>query len=139
MLLIYLFSLSIILIILIFFMVNCKYLLKELRNITEEPSGYFKMGQVMILLFVLFCFIYILIYKSFIDVEKVSPIDVIFTVIVGILGTLIGLFFGAKAEQYISESRKEFMRGISITNIKKKELLEKFKERMVELEKKINK
>ena len=134
MLLIYLFILSIILIILIFFIINCEYIIKEVRNITEEPSGYFKMGQVIILLFIIFCFIFILIYKSFIDIEKVSPVDVIFTVIVGMLGTIIGLFFGAKAEQYISESRKDFVKKIDSKRLKRSKLYKRMIHRIKELE-----
>ena len=109
--LIHLTILSIIFILLIFFMRNFNYIVKQIRKISEEPSGYFKFGQIIILFFAIFVFLSILIYNMFIDPKEVSSISVFLTVVVGILGTIIGLFFGAKAEHYITSPRRDFIKN----------------------------
>jgi len=116
-------------------MVNCDYLIEKLRKITEEPSGYFKFGQTVILLFSISIFSLILIYNMFIKTRDVSSIDVFFAVIVGTLGTIVGLFFGAKAEYFISQSRKAEAEKIKKTIPFTVQVIKKLSDRIQELEK----
>ena len=97
---------SILVIILIFLLINFKYLIKEIRGICEQPRGYFMFGQMIILFFAVASFIGVFIYTLFKN-NAISSMDLILTVIVGILGTVIGLFFGGRAEGHISQPRKE--------------------------------
>ncbi len=100
-------AISLILIMLIFIMRNFENIVKNLRDICEEPSGYFKFGQILIMFFVIFSFLSILLYDIFVGTRIVSSIDILLTVTVGLLGTIVGLFFGSRAEHHISRPREE--------------------------------
>lgn len=86
---------------------NYKPIIETLRNICEEPSGYFKFGQILIMFFVIFSFLSILLYDILVSTRIVSSIDILLTVTVGLLGTVVGLFFGSRAEYHISKPREE--------------------------------
>ena len=100
---------SIFLITLIFLMRNFSYIVTKTREVCEEPSGYFKFGQLVILIFVIVSFISILAYNMFINPHETSIMDVFLTVTVGILGTVVGLFYGSRAEEHISKAKREVL------------------------------
>ncbi len=74
----------------------------EVREISEDPRGFIKFGQITFILLSWFIFIVI----SFYYILKPEPIDsvsIVLTVVVGFLGTIIGLFFSDKALESLSK------------------------------------
>ncbi len=110
--LIILFIVSTILIILNFIMWHFKFLYKclnelinKIRNISraENIGGYLKLIQIIFVAPLIILFVLTFVYFWINDSDKVSPITVIFTVIVGWLGFIIARFFGEKAMELTSE------------------------------------
>ena len=96
--------LCIFLIVLIFLMRNLKWIITELRSICENESGYIKLMQLVFVLLVLSSFFILLIY-NLIYRETTSKLDVFLTVIVGLMGTIIGTFFSERTMEYIKKDR----------------------------------
>ena len=127
---------SIFLIILIFIMRNFHYIVTKTREICEEPSGYFKFGQIVVLIFTIFSFVSILAYNMFINPHETSIMDVFLTVTVGILGTVVGLFYGGRAEDYISISSRVAIKNFIDKDEKLRKIINLLIEKINELEKK---
>jgi len=128
---------SIFLIILIFLMWNFQYIVTKTREVCEDPSGYFKFGQLAILIFAIFSFVSILFYNMFINHHETSIIDVFLTVTVGILGTIVGLFYGGRAEEHISKSKRRlFFDIVSQRKERTGKVIKSLVKRIRELEKK---
>ena len=121
------------LIILIFLMLRFEYIIKEIRKISEDPGGYFKFGQLIILFFAIISFLGILAYNILIP-QEVSSTDVFLAVIVGILGTTLGIFYGSKAEKYISEPRRRVLDRFVRLDEKAPEIISDLTKRIRELE-----
>lgn len=90
-------------------MIKFEYIVEHVRNISEDPGGYFKFGQLIILFFAVLSFLALLIYNILVP-QEVSSTDVFLAVVVGILGTILGVFYGSKSEKYISIPRKKELR-----------------------------
>ncbi len=93
-----------ILIVLIFLIRNCDWLLKELKSICQDESGYIKLIQFIFITLVLSSFLMLLLF-SIIHEEKTSKLDVFLTVIVGLMGTIIGTFFSETTMESIKKDR----------------------------------
>lgn len=91
-------------IILIFLIINFNWLLKELRSICQDESGYIKLIQLIFILLVLASFLILLVF-SIVHEEKTSKLDVFLTVIVGLMGTIIGTFFSETTMESIKKDR----------------------------------
>ncbi len=126
------------LLILIFLMTKFEYIILTIRKIAEDPGGYFKFGQLVIVFFVIISFLVILSYNILVP-QEVSSTDVFLAVIIGIIGTIVGLYFGPKAEEFISHPRKELVRELVQENESLSGLLEKSKKQIKNLEEKSKK
>lgn len=109
------------LLILLFFMFQ--WFFSQVRDICREPEGFIKFGQITFILLSWGCFLIILIYYIF-NKTEVNAIDIAFTVIVGFLGTIIGMFFSKEALESLKGKLKE--RNMSL--IDKMEVLKDMKE-----------
>jgi phosphoglycerol transferase MdoB-like AlkP superfamily enzyme len=103
--------LCIVLIILIFVLRNFRYLcqfikgiINEIRDIAKPANmgGYLKLIQIIFILTLLGLFVLSFIYFLWND-NPVSPVEVVFTVIVGWLGFILARFFGERAMELTSE------------------------------------
>lgn len=91
--------------VLLFFIIisrNSKGSLKEIF----ESENYIKFMQFIFVIVLLFIFIAIFVYFWINEIE-VNNITVIFTVIVGWLGLIIGAFFGQKFMEDLTKAKKE--------------------------------
>ena len=95
-------------------MSNFKWIIKESRSICENEGGYIKLMQLIFVLLVLASFFVLLVY-NLIYRETTSKLDIFLTVIVGLMGTIIGTFFSERSMQSIKIDR----------DLKKKALSEK--------------
>ena len=88
--------------------VNFKWLVKTLRDISrlENQGGYTKLVQLGIV-FCLFAIFIAIVFYFFFNPEKVDGINIILTVIVGWLGAIIGQFFGEKTMDNLDIKRRE--------------------------------
>ena len=77
------------LIILNFTLRNFKWIVKEIRNICKDETGYIKLIQLLFVLMIFGSFITLLIYNFF-HRDITSKLDIFLTVIVGLMGTVIG-------------------------------------------------
>jgi len=71
-----------------------------------KPENYIKFIQFILIAVLLFVFIAIFIYFWINEIE-VNKMDVIFTVIVGWLGLIIGAFFGQKFMEDLTEQKRK--------------------------------
>tara|TARA_Y100000310_G_scaffold324825_1_gene387198 strand:+ start:626 stop:1039 length:414 start_codon:yes stop_codon:yes gene_type:complete len=85
---------SFFLLIILFFMF--KWFFGQVREICKEPEGFVKFGQVAFIVLSWGCFLVILVYYIFVKTQ-VNALDIILTVVVGFLGTIIGMFFSKEA------------------------------------------
>lgn len=101
--------LNLILVFLIILSVNFKWCVNTIREIADSKNrgGYTKLVQIGITSMVIIIFVGIIIYYI-IKPAQVDRIDIILTVIVGWLGTIIGKFFGEKAMGQFEEARGQF-------------------------------
>jgi len=121
------------LIVLIFLMNNLKWIIKELRNVCEDESGYIKLIQLVFVLLVLASFFGLLIY-NLIYRETTSKLDVFLTVIVGLMGTIIGTFFSERTMGSIKKDRDRKRKAI----IEKLTKLKEYESIIAVLKKKLN-
>mgnify|MGYP001559399614 CR=1 FL=1 len=119
----FLLLLCIFLIVLIFLMRNFKWIVIELRNICENESGYIKLMQLVFVLLVLSSFFGLLIY-NLIYRETTSKLDVFLTVIVGLMGTIMGTFFSERTMESIKKDRDKKRKAIIEKTARIKEKLE---------------
>ena len=103
---------SILLIVLIFLMTNFKWIIRELRDICQDEGGYIKLIQLIIVLLVFASFFVLLVYNLFYR-ESTSKLDIFLTVIVGLIGTIIGAFFSERTMESIKMDR-DFKRKVMI-------------------------
>ncbi len=102
---------------------NFRWIVKELRSICKDESGYIKLLQLVFISVVLVCFLLLLAY-SLIVPESISKLDVFLTVIVGFMGTIIGTFFSERSMEGIMQDRDLKREKI----IEKKIKIEQYKE-----------
>ena len=105
---------GILLLIMLFLMF--KWFFLQVRDIAKDAGGFIKFGQITFILLSWGVFIVILIYYM-VHPGEVDNINILLTIIVGFLGTIIGLFFSER-------SLEDLRRGISTKNKSIKELLE---------------
>jgi|TARA_B100001971_G_C18112670_1_gene495083 L-cystine uptake protein TcyP (sodium:dicarboxylate symporter family) len=103
---------SILLIVLIFLMTNFKWIIRELRDICQDEGGYIKLIQLIFVLLVFASFFVLLVYNLFYR-ESTSKLDIFLTVIVGLIGTIIGAFFSERTMESIKMDR-DFKRKVMI-------------------------
>lgn len=116
-----------------------KWFFKQVRSIAKEPEGFIKFGQITFILFSWSAFFIVLFYYM-IYPRDVSVLDIFLTIVVGFLGTSIGLFFSKEALERMEgkvKKRGKVIRNLSgffedtkeliRENIKLKENLEKIK------------
>ena len=111
--------LVIILIALIFIMRNLHWIVSEVRSICRDESGYVKLIQLMFVVLVLGSFFLLLIY-TFLSPEPASKSDIFLTVIVGLMGTIVGMFFSERTMESIAKDRDKKRKSL----IEKKNKLE---------------
>ena|SRR3989344_5368 len=121
------------LIVLIFLMNNLKWLTRELRSICEDESGYIKLIQLIFVLLILSSFFGLLIY-NLIYRETTSKLDIFLTVIVGLMGTIIGTFFSERTMESIKRDRDRKIRKI----VEKTGKLKEYRESLNKLLKKLD-
>ena len=117
---IFLLLLCILLLITLFLILNFKWIVKETRSICEDESGYVKLIQLFFILLVLFSF-FILLIHSLNSNEVTSKLDIFLTVIVGLMGTIIGTFFSDRTMESIKKDRDRKRRKIIKKSAKIKE------------------
>jgi|TARA_Y100000310_G_scaffold28368_1_gene27002 uncharacterized protein YneF (UPF0154 family) len=117
---IFLLLLCILLLITLFLILNFKWIVKETRSICEDESGYVKLIQLFFILLVLFSF-FILLIHSLNSNEVTSKLDIFLTVIVGLMGTIIGTFFSDRTMESIKKDRDRKRREIIKKSAKIKE------------------
>ena len=98
------------LIVLIFLIRNLKWIISELRCICENESGYVKLVQLIFVILILASFFALLVY-NFIFRESTSKLDVFLTVVVGLMGTIMGTFFSERTIESIKKDR-DFKRRV---------------------------
>jgi len=108
------------LIILIFLMVNSKWIIRELRSICQDEIGYIKLIQLVFVLLILVCF-FILLIENIFNKEITSKLDIFLTVIVGLMGTIVGTFFSERSMESIKKDRDKKRKVIIEKNLKLKE------------------
>jgi len=106
---IFLFGGILILIILVVFF--C-WIFKEIRSICQRVAGYIILGQLILILLSCGVFVGILIYYIlFAPSEEVPMLNIFLTVVVGFLGTIIGVFFSEKAFEKIVKDLEDKYRA----------------------------
>lgn len=91
---------------LFFFLINLKWCVDKIRDICNNPIGYAKFIQLLLIGLLSFLFVLIFFYYL-INAGQVDRIDIFMTVIVGWLGAIIGSFFGEKSMENLTAVRKE--------------------------------
>ena len=101
-------ELSILCIILLSFIIFLlfRWFFNEVRDICKKISGYMIFGQLVFILLSWGVFLTIFVYYL-IKGGKVEVLNVFLTVIVGFLGTIIGVFFSEKAFEKIIKDLEE--------------------------------
>jgi magnesium-transporting ATPase (P-type) len=113
----------IVLIIIIFLIRNLEWITKEIRNICEDESGYMKLIQLIFVILVLASFFILLVF-NLVFRESTSKLDIFLTVIVGLMGTIIGTFFSERSMETIKKDRDKKRKAIIQKTIKLKEYKE---------------
>ncbi len=108
-------------IILFFFFLNLKWCVNKIRDICNNPIGYTKFVQLLLIVLLsalfLFIFLYYLTNKG-----QVDRIDIFMTVIVGWLGAIIGSFFGEKSMGNLTTQKRENV-NLLISKLKLKDFI----------------
>ena len=123
---------GIVLIVIIFLMTNLSWITKEIRDICENESGYMKLIQLIFVMLVLISFFILLIF-NLVFREQTSKLDVFLTVIVGLMGTIIGTFFSERSMESIKKDRDKKRKAI----IQKELALKLYKDALDRLSKKL--
>ena len=105
---------------------------KEIRDICENESGYMKLIQLIFVMLVLISFFILLIF-NLVFREQTSKLDVFLTVIVGLMGTIIGTFFSERSMESIKKDRDKKRKAI----IQKELALKLYKDALDRLSKKL--
>ena len=84
----------------------CKWLIEQLRDICKNISGYVILGQILFVFLSWGIFLIIFIYYLF-NPENVGVLNIFLTIIVGFLGTMIGIFFSDRAFDKIIRDLQE--------------------------------
>jgi len=79
-----------------------KWFFNQVRKIARDPRGFIKFGQITFILLSWSVLILILFYYIFVP-EDVNAVAIILTVVIGFLGTILGLFFSEKALERLTE------------------------------------
>ncbi|MBU2639388.1 MAG: hypothetical protein KKG75_01635, partial [Nanoarchaeota archaeon] len=75
-----------------------KWIINQIRNICEKIEGFIKFVQIMFIGFSWFVFLSMFVYYLIWNPEKETQILTVFlTIVVGFLGTVMGLFFSTEA------------------------------------------
>jgi len=83
------------------------WVFKELRDICKRISGYIILGQLIFILLSWGVFLGILVYYAIFKPDgKVDVFTIFITVVVGFLGTIIGVFFSEKTFEKIIDELK---------------------------------
>lgn len=120
------------LIIVIFLIRNLAWIIKEMRDICENESGYMKLIQLLFVILVLISFFVLLVF-NLIFRESASKSDIFLTVIVGLMGTIIGAFFSERSMESIKKDRDKKRKAIIQKTLK----LREYKETLDKLLKKL--
>ena len=83
-----------------------KWFIGQLRDVCKNISGYVILGQLLFMFLSWGIFLLILIYYL-IYPEEVSVLNIFLTIIVGFLGTMIGIFFSDRAFDKIIKDLQE--------------------------------
>ena len=118
------------LIVLTFLILNFKWIIREIRSICKDESGYVKLIQLIFIVLVLLSFFILLIY-NLVYRELTSKLDIFLTVIVGLMGTIIGTFFSERTMESIKKDRDIKRKAI----IEKKLKLQEYETRIDKLDK----
>jgi len=89
---------------LIFSLLKLEWLIKELRDICLRPQGFFKLGQLTFIFFSWGSFLSILVYYA-IKETQINALNIFLTIVVGFLGTIMGVLFSQEVIKKIYESR----------------------------------
>jgi|TARA_Y100000310_G_scaffold330425_1_gene402020 hypothetical protein len=98
-----------------------KWFFKQVREICRRIAGYIIFGQLIFILLSWGIFLIIFFYYL-INPENVNVLNIFLTVIVGFLGTILGVFFSEKAFEKIVkdlEERYETLRNKKIKTYNK--------------------
>lgn len=103
---------------LILFSIVFKWMVKEIRDIAQDLEGLIKFSQIIFMLASWFVFISTFVYYLFFrDDELTSTLNIFLTIVVGFLGTMMGLFFSNEA---LSNLRKRYdHRGDRLLTLRK--------------------
>lgn len=83
------------------------WFLKEIRNVCDKPEGFIKFTQITFILGSWGIFLLIFgYYLLFNPKETVSILSLFLTIVVGFLGTIMGLFFSKEALEEIIKKYK---------------------------------
>jgi len=107
-------------------------MIREIRDICRDEGGYVKLMQFVFVLLILTCFFLLLIYNLFLR-ETTSKLDIFLTVIVGLMGTIMGTFFSERTMESIKKDRDIKRKAIikKITGLKeRRSLLEELREKL---------
>ncbi len=121
---------SVLLIVLIFLMRNIKWVVKEVRSVCENESGYVKLMQLAFVTLIFGSFSILLIYNLFFK-EITSKLDIFLTVVVGLMGTIVGTFFSERSMESIKQDRDRKKKA-AITTKKKLEQYNQLVNKLVE-------
>ncbi|MBU0627988.1 MAG: hypothetical protein KKC75_02270 [Nanoarchaeota archaeon] len=120
-----------------------KWFFRQVRDICKEPEGIIKFGQISFILLSWGCFLGILIYFV-LKPGETSVLHIFLTIVVGFLGTILGLFFSRDAienlkktsdvkSDFIKEDTVELLEDVEKLikeNIGQKKEIEKLKRRL---------
>tara|TARA_Y100000031_G_C8121897_1_gene338620 strand:+ start:74 stop:478 length:405 start_codon:yes stop_codon:yes gene_type:complete len=105
------------LLVIIFLIANFRWIIREIRSICKDETGYIKLIQLIFVLLVFGSFFILLVYNLLFQ-ESTSKLDIFLTVIVGLMGTIVGTFFSERTMESIKRDR----------DLKKRVIIEKKKE-----------
>tara|TARA_Y100000310_G_C20539578_1_gene742539 strand:+ start:219 stop:662 length:444 start_codon:yes stop_codon:yes gene_type:complete len=98
-----------------------KWFFGQVREICKEPEGIIKFGQISFILLSWSCFLFILIYFAIKPEEEVHVLNIFLTIVVGFLGTILGLFFSREAIEDLkkaSDIKSDFIKEDTVELLK---------------------
>ena len=87
------------------------YPIRQIRDIACRPAGYLKLIQSLLVIFALGGFGLLMGYTMFYDNNYIDS-DVFITVIVGLIGTIVGMFFSESAMGHIEQENLEMRQEV---------------------------
>lgn len=105
-----------------------KWIIREVRSISEDVKGFIKFTQITFILGSWLVFLLIFFYYLMFDPnETLSILGLFLTIVVGFLGTIMGLFFSSEA---LNEMKRKYdYRGEKLHKLR--ETLDKIKENLL--------